>query len=73
MISPGLSWSLVTFQDMHLKACRRRFEQREATKPAAERCPLLEEEDGASPRDAADVLLFLGGLLNILNNVRPPR
>ena len=54
MISPGLSWSLVTFQDMHLKACRRRFEQREATKPAAERCPLLEEEDGASPRDADD-------------------
>lgn len=34
-----------TSLDMHLKACRRRFEQREATKPAAERCPLLEEEE----------------------------
>lgn len=36
--------------DMHVKACRRRFEQREAKRPAAERRPLLEEwelPDGA--------------------------
>eukprot|EP00434_Breviolum_minutum_P040102 symbB.v1.2.035630.t1/scaffold4752.1/size35433/1 len=34
-----------TSLDMHLKACRRRFSQREAHKPEAERCPLLEEDE----------------------------
>jgi len=29
--------------DIHVKACRKRFEQREAKRPAAERRPLLEE------------------------------
>eukprot|EP00438_Fugacium_kawagutii_P022696 Skav203965 [mRNA] locus=scaffold94:234150:247041:- [translate_table: standard] len=32
-------------EDMHLKACRRRFELREAQRPQAERCPLLDEEE----------------------------
>ena len=31
--------------DMHLKACRKRFELREAQRHPSERCPLLEESD----------------------------
>ena len=47
---PSIRWSSQKPEDMHLKACRRRFSQREAHKPEAERCPLLEEDDAWSQK-----------------------
>lgn len=57
---------------MHLKACRRRFSQREAHKPEAERCPLLEEDDARSQK-GHKILSVTPSLDIILISIPPPR
>ena len=55
---------------MHLKACRRRFSQREAHKPEAERCPLLEEDDARSRK--GHQILSMTPSLDIILDVNSP-
>ena len=58
-------------QDFHLKACRRRFSQRESQRPEEERCPLLAPEDVPFGRPAMPLIHVIYIILYHLYHLYP--